>query len=64
LLVPRNKPLADYNRNRVADLRHAQGQQVVSFAAQSSLRVGIRKLHYLLQGQDDGWAEGLAGQTV
>ncbi|QIY88807.1 IS3 family transposase [Aeromonas hydrophila] len=48
---------AYYKRNRVADLRHAQGLQVVRFVRQIRLRqprVGTRKLHYLLQGQDDG----------
>ncbi|QGW96258.1 IS3 family transposase [Aeromonas veronii] len=47
---------AYYKRNRVADLRHAQGLQVVRFVRQVRLRqprVGTRKLHYLLQGQDD-----------
>ncbi|MGL5697878.1 MAG: integrase core domain-containing protein, partial [Kluyvera sp.] len=46
-----------YKRNRVADERHAQGLQVVRFVRQVRLRqprVGTRKLHYLLQGQDDG----------
>ncbi|MFB0725533.1 IS3 family transposase, partial [Aeromonas salmonicida] len=45
---------AYYKRNRVADVRHAQ---VVRFVRQVRLRqprVGTRKLHYLLQGQDDG----------
>ncbi|WP_323949181.1 IS3 family transposase [Aeromonas caviae] len=45
-----------YKRNRVADERHAQGLQVVRFVRQVRLRqprVGTRKLHYLLQGQDD-----------
>ncbi|XTZ62652.1 IS3-like element ISAs31 family transposase [Aeromonas salmonicida subsp. pectinolytica] len=49
---------AYYKRNRVADERHAQGQQVVRFVRQVRLRqprVGTRKLHYLLQGQDDVW---------
>ncbi|MFM5340457.1 IS3 family transposase [Aeromonas veronii] len=49
---------AYYKRNRVADERHAQGLQVVRFVRQVRLRqprVGTRKLHYLLQGQDDGW---------
>ncbi|MEV3815560.1 IS3 family transposase [Aeromonas salmonicida] len=49
---------AYYKRNRVADVRHAQGQQVVRFVRQVRLRqprVGTRKLHYLLQGQDDVW---------
>ncbi|MFM5134297.1 IS3 family transposase [Aeromonas rivipollensis] len=49
---------AYYKRNRVADVRHAQGSQVVRFVRQVRLRqprVGTRKLHYLLQGQDDGW---------
>ncbi|MFQ1758166.1 IS3 family transposase [Aeromonas veronii] len=48
---------AYYKRNRVADERHAQGLQVVRFVRQVRLRqprVGTRKLHYLLQGQDDG----------
>lgn len=39
-------------------MRHAQGQQVVRFVRQVRLRqprVGTRKLHYLLQGQDDVW---------
>ncbi|WP_085943310.1 IS3 family transposase [Aeromonas veronii] len=48
---------AYYKRNRVADERHAQGQQVVRFVRQVRLRqprVGTRKLHYLLQGQYDG----------
>ena len=39
-------------------MRHAQGLQVVRFVRQVRLRqprVGTRKLHYLLQGQDDGW---------
>ncbi|MGN5173384.1 IS3 family transposase [Aeromonas sp. 102P] len=48
---------AYYKRNRVADVRHAQGSQVVRFVRQVRLRqprVGTRKLHYLLQGQDDG----------
>ncbi|MFM5739011.1 integrase core domain-containing protein, partial [Aeromonas veronii] len=48
---------AYYKRNRVADERHAQGLQVVHFVRQVRLRqprVGTRKLHYLLQGQDDG----------
>ncbi|MFM5163991.1 IS3 family transposase [Aeromonas rivipollensis] len=48
---------AYYKRNRVADLRHAQGLQVVRFVRQVRLRqprVGTRKLHYLLHGQDDG----------
>ncbi|MFM4974624.1 IS3 family transposase [Aeromonas rivipollensis] len=48
---------AYYKRNRVADLRHAQGLQVVRFVRQIRLRqprVGTRKLHYLLHGQDDG----------
>ncbi|MFM7969480.1 IS3 family transposase [Aeromonas sp. A-5] len=48
---------AYYKRNRVADLRHAQGLQVVRYVRQVRLRqprVGARKLHYLLQGQDDG----------
>ncbi|HHQ4482710.1 TPA: IS3 family transposase [Aeromonas veronii] len=47
---------AYYKRNRVADERHAQGLQVVRFVRQVRLRqprVGTRKLHYLLQGQDD-----------
>ncbi|UJP35291.1 IS3 family transposase [Aeromonas veronii] len=47
---------AYYKRNRVADERHAQGLQVVCFVRQVRLRqprVGTRKLHYLLQGQDD-----------
>ena len=38
-------------------MRHAQGLQVVRFVRQVRLRqprVGTRKLHYLLQGQDDG----------
>ncbi|MFZ3404973.1 IS3-like element ISAs31 family transposase [Aeromonas salmonicida] len=49
---------AYYKRNRVADVRHAQGLQVVRFVRQVRLRqprVGTRKLHYLLQGQDDVW---------
>ncbi|MFB3237594.1 IS3-like element ISAs31 family transposase [Aeromonas salmonicida] len=49
---------AYYKRNRVADERHAQGLQVVRFVRQVRLRqprVGTRKLHYLLQGQDDVW---------
>ncbi|WP_279505274.1 IS3 family transposase [Aeromonas veronii] len=48
---------AYYKRNRVADERHAQGLQVVRFVRQVRLRqprVGTRKLHYLLLGQDDG----------
>ncbi|MCX9105736.1 IS3 family transposase [Aeromonas veronii] len=48
---------AYYKRNRVADERHAQGLQVVRFVRQVRLRqprVGTRKLHYLLQGQEDG----------
>ncbi|MGN5055195.1 IS3 family transposase [Aeromonas veronii] len=48
---------AYYKRNRVADERHAQGLQVVRFVRQVRLRqprVGTRKLHYLLQCQDDG----------
>ncbi|WP_421249442.1 IS3 family transposase [Aeromonas sp. 603359] len=48
---------AYYKRNRVADERHAQGLQVVRFVRQVRLRqprVGTRKLHYLLQVQDDG----------
>ncbi|MFM5030678.1 IS3 family transposase [Aeromonas rivipollensis] len=48
---------AYYKRNRVADVRHAQGLQVVRFVRQVRLRqprVGTRKLHHLLQGQDDG----------
>ncbi|WP_429113599.1 IS3 family transposase [Aeromonas rivipollensis] len=48
-------PLAAASRE--ADLRHAQGLQVVRFVRQVRLRqprVGTRKLHYLLQGQDDG----------
>uniref|UniRef100_UPI003D1E5C62 IS3 family transposase n=1 Tax=Aeromonas veronii TaxID=654 RepID=UPI003D1E5C62 len=48
---------AYYKRNRVADERHAQGLQVVCFVRQIRLRqprVGTRKLHYLLQGQDEG----------
>ncbi|MGY3808659.1 IS3 family transposase [Aeromonas veronii] len=47
---------AYYKHNRVADERHAQGLQVVRFVRQIRLRqprVGTRKLHYLLQGQDD-----------
>ncbi|WP_338771158.1 IS3 family transposase [Aeromonas veronii] len=47
---------AYYKRNRVADERHAQGLQVVRFVRQVRLRqprMGTRKLHYLLQGQDD-----------
>ncbi|EKP0301049.1 IS3 family transposase [Aeromonas veronii] len=47
---------AYYKRNRVADERHAQGLQVVRFVRQVRLRqprVGTRKLHYLLLGQDD-----------
>ncbi|WP_429150851.1 IS3 family transposase [Aeromonas veronii] len=47
---------AYYKRNRVADERHAQGLQVARFVRQVRLRqprVGTRKLHYLLQGQDD-----------
>ncbi len=39
-------------------MRHAQGLQVVRFVRQVRLRqprVGTRKLHYLLQGQDDVW---------
>ncbi|ENC6660215.1 IS3 family transposase [Aeromonas hydrophila] len=47
---------AYYKRNRVADLRHAQELQVVRFVRKVRLRqprVGTRKLHYLLQGQDD-----------
>ncbi|MFB0810084.1 IS3 family transposase [Aeromonas salmonicida] len=47
---------AYYKHNRVADERHAQGLQVVRFVRQVRLRqprVGTRKLHYLLQGQDD-----------
>lgn len=39
-------------------MRHAQGLQVVGFVRQVRLRqprVGTRKLHYLLQGQDDVW---------
>ncbi|TNJ01697.1 IS3 family transposase, partial [Aeromonas veronii] len=47
---------AYYKRNRVADARHAQGLQVVRFVRQVRLRqprVGTRKLHYLLLGQDD-----------
>ncbi|MFM5640063.1 IS3 family transposase [Aeromonas veronii] len=47
---------AYYKRNRVADERHAKGLQVVRFVRQVRLRqprVGTRKLHYLLQGQDD-----------
>ncbi|WP_421303138.1 IS3 family transposase [Aeromonas veronii] len=47
---------AYYKRNRVADERHAQGLQVVRVVRQVRLRqprVGTRKLHYLLQGQDD-----------
>ncbi|MCF5726637.1 IS3 family transposase [Aeromonas veronii] len=47
---------AYYKRNRVADEHHAQGLQVVRFVRQVRLRqprVGTRKLHYLLQGQDD-----------
>ncbi|WP_139411641.1 IS3 family transposase [Aeromonas veronii] len=47
---------AYYKRNLVADERHAQGLQVVRFVRQVRLRqprVGTRKLHYLLQGQDD-----------
>ncbi|MGR6423264.1 IS3 family transposase [Aeromonas veronii] len=47
---------AYYKRNRVADERHAQGLQVARFLRQVRLRqprVGTRKLHYLLQGQDD-----------
>lgn len=39
-------------------MRHAQGLQVVRFVRQVRLRqprVGTRKLHYLLQGQDDSW---------
>ncbi|MDM5104145.1 IS3 family transposase, partial [Aeromonas salmonicida] len=38
---------AYYKRNRVADVRHAQGQQVVRFVRQVRLRqprVGTRKL--------------------
>ncbi|HEH9409456.1 TPA: IS3 family transposase [Aeromonas salmonicida] len=49
---------AYYKRNRVADVRHAQGLQVVRFVRQVRLRqprVGTRKLHYLLQGQNDVW---------
>ncbi|MDE7527529.1 IS3 family transposase [Aeromonas salmonicida] len=49
---------AYYKRNRVADVRHSQGLQVVRFVRQVRLRqprVGTRKLHYLLQGQDDVW---------
>ncbi|MGZ8066818.1 IS3 family transposase [Aeromonas salmonicida] len=49
---------AYYKRNRVADVRHAQGLQVVRFVRKVRLRqprVGTRKLHYLLQGQDDVW---------
>ncbi|WP_265440013.1 IS3 family transposase, partial [Aeromonas salmonicida] len=49
---------AYYKRNRVADVRHAQGLHVVRFVRQVRLRqprVGTRKLHYLLQGQDDVW---------
>ncbi|WP_429075050.1 IS3 family transposase [Aeromonas veronii] len=48
---------AYYKRNRVADERHAQGLQLVRFVRQVRLRqprVGTRKLHYLLLGQDDG----------
>ncbi|WP_085944713.1 IS3 family transposase [Aeromonas veronii] len=48
---------AYYKRNRVADERHAQVLQVVRFVRQVRLRqprVGTRKLHYLLLGQDDG----------
>ncbi|MFM5615477.1 IS3 family transposase [Aeromonas veronii] len=48
---------AYYKRNQVADERHAQGLQVVRFVRQVRLRqprVGTRKLHYLLLGQDDG----------
>ncbi|MGR6743594.1 IS3 family transposase [Aeromonas veronii] len=48
---------AYYKRNRVADERHTQGLQVVRFVRQVRLRqprVGTRKLHYLLLGQDDG----------
>ncbi|TNJ06086.1 IS3 family transposase [Aeromonas veronii] len=48
---------AYYKRNLVADERHAQGRQVVRFVRQVRLRqprVGTRKLHYLLLGQDDG----------
>ncbi|WP_429182727.1 IS3 family transposase [Aeromonas rivipollensis] len=47
---------AYYKRNRVADLRHTQGLQVVRYVRKVRLRqprVGTRKLHYLLQGQDD-----------
>ncbi|MDM5104131.1 IS3 family transposase, partial [Aeromonas salmonicida] len=36
---------AYYKRNRVADVRQVRLRQP---------RVGTRKLHYLLQGQDDG----------
>ncbi|HHQ4914222.1 IS3 family transposase [Aeromonas veronii] len=49
---------AYYKRNRVADLRHAQALHVVRYVRQVRLRqpqVGTRKLHYLLQGQDDAW---------
>ncbi|HGY1052985.1 TPA: IS3 family transposase [Aeromonas salmonicida subsp. pectinolytica] len=49
---------AYYKRNRVADVRYAQGLQVVRFVRQVRLRqprVGTRKLHYLLLGQDDVW---------
>ncbi|MGL6395630.1 IS3 family transposase [Aeromonas veronii] len=48
---------AYYKRNRVADEHYAQGLQVVRFVRQVRLRqprVGTRKLHYLLLGQDDG----------
>ncbi|MFB2799703.1 IS3 family transposase, partial [Aeromonas veronii] len=55
-LFPGISRQAYYKRNRVADERHAQGLQVVRFVRQVRLRqprVGTRKLHYLLQGQDD-----------